>query len=523
MRRQFLGTPHRPTGVAGVSAALTSMVEELGWLYGLITIPGAGIDVEGDRASNLRRAVADLLEACGKALAGKPVELPVGPVESELIELVELSSEKLGRIGADQIDETNRRLDHEFRLRKLAYAALDTARMVSITTEREPAPGVLGRFWNWVWFHSAKQAKETGRVISEHADLSSSWLQNSIRGAIGIALAVFAADLLSVQNAFWVVLGTLSVLRNNALGTRGSVLRALAGTLVGIVIGSIVIDLIGDSSVALWVALPISVLFASYAPRAMSLGAGQAGFAVLVMVLYNLIEPIGWQVAIIRIQDVAIGCAVSLVVGLLIWPRGASAMIRSSLGQSLTAAAKLVKARACGVLDGVAGTRDQLWQESAAASDRLDAVLRQYMDEATGEHIDPEALMALAAAALRLRRASEGMGRIPLESWYEKPGLGSSPQLEAMNVEVSNWYASLGEAIMNGEPPPAALSLDPDLPGQLIGRLVSPAPGHEIGAEIARIWMYENLAYLSELSVRFNQRARELFHLRNAEASAVGS
>lgn len=523
MRRQFLGTPHRPTGVAGGSAALTSMVEELGWLYGLITIPGAGIDVEGDRASNLRRAVADLLEACGKALAGKPVELPVGPVESELIELVELSSEKLGRIGADQIDETNRRLDHEFRLRKLAYAALDTARMVSITTEREPAPGVMGRFWNWVWFHSAKQAKETGRVISEHADLSSSWLQNSIRGAIGIALAVFAADLLSVQNAFWVVLGTLSVLRNNALGTRGSVLRALAGTLVGIVIGSIVIDLIGDSSVALWVALPISVLFASYAPRAMSLGAGQAGFAVLVMVLYNLIEPIGWQVAIIRIQDVAIGCAVSLVVGLLIWPRGASAMIRSSLGQSLTAAAKLVKARACGVLDGVAGTRDQLWQESAAASDRLDAVLRQYMDEATGEHIDPEALMALAAAALRLRRASEGMGRIPLESWYERPGLGSSPQLEAMNVEVSNWYASLGEAIMNGEPPPAALSLDPDLPRQLIGRLVSPAPGHEIGAEIARIWMYENLAYLSELSVRFNQRARELFHLRNAEASAVGS
>jgi hypothetical protein len=197
-------------------------------------------------------------------------------------------------------------------------------------------------------------------------------------------------------------------------------------------------------------------------------------------------------------------------------------MIRSSLGQSLTAAARLVKDRAIGVLDGVAGTRDGLWQDSAAASDRLDAVLRQYMDEATGEHIDPEALMALAAAALRLRRASEGMGRIPIEPWYEKPGLGSSPQLEAMSSEVSDWYARLGDAIMDGEPPPAALSPDPGLPRQLVGGLVSPVPGQEIGADVARIWMYENLAYLSELSVRFNQRARELFHIRNEGKSAAG-
>ncbi len=522
LRRQFLGTPHRPTGATGVSAALTSMVEELGWLFGLITIPGAGIDADGDRARQLRVEVADLLAACGEALAGKPAELPFDPVKASLHELVDRSAEHLAATGPDEIEATTRRLEDEFRLRKLSYAALDTARMVEIVTEREPAPGVLGRLWNWLWFHSARQAKETGRVIAEHADLSSSWLRNSIRGAVGIALAVYAADLLSVQNAFWVVLGTLSVLRSNALGTRGSVARALAGTLIGIVIGSVVIDLIGDSPVALWVALPLSVLFAAYAPRAISLGAGQAGFAVLVMVLYNLIEPVGWEVAIIRIQDVAIGCAVSLVVGLLIWPRGASAMIRSSVGQSLTSAAKLVQARAYGVLGGVAGRRDQLWQDSAAASDRLDAVLRQYMDEATGEHIDPEALMALAAAGLRLRRASEGMGRIPDEAWYEKPGLGSSPRLEAMTDEVCDWYSRLGEAIMGGFPPPAALALDRDLPGQLVGDLAAPEHPDGLGADIARIWMYENLAYLSELSVRFNQRARELFHLRNSEGD-VGS
>ena len=524
LRRLFLGTPHRPTGATGVSAALASMVEELGWLFGLITIPGAGIDADGSTARQLRGAVADLLAACGEALEGKPVVLPVDPVRSALEQLVDESNDQLVRTGKDEVDEAALRLENEFRLRKLAYAALDTARMVEIATEREPAPGVLGRIWNWFWIHGPRQVRETGRVISEHADLNSSWLRNSIRGAVGIALAVYAADLLSVQNAFWVVLGTLSVLRNNALGTRGSVARALAGTLVGIVIGSIVIDLIGNSNVALWVALPLSVLFAAYAPRALSLGAGQAAFAILVMVLYNLIEPIGWQVAIIRIQDVAIGCAVSLVVGLLIWPRGASALIRTSVGQSLVAAAKLVRARAHGVLGGEGGSRDSAWQESAAASDRLDAVLRQYMDEATGENINPEALMALSAAGLRLRRASEGMGRIPAEPWFEKPEPGIYPELDQLTDEVSGWYIRLGEAIMAGVPPPAALALDRKLPRDLITRFASdPESRNGFGADLAGIWMYENLAYLSELSVRFNQRARELFHQRNPEeATAEG-
>ena len=49
------------------------------------------------------------------------------------------------------------------------------------------------------------------------------------------AVAVFVAQRLGVQHGFWVVLGTLSVLRSNALGTGWSIVQALAGTAVGIV------------------------------------------------------------------------------------------------------------------------------------------------------------------------------------------------------------------------------------------------------------------------------------------------
>lgn len=359
-------------------------------------------------------------------------------------------------------------------------------------------------------------------MISDHMNLGSSWLQNSIRGGLAIALAVLAADLLSVQNAFWVVLGTLSILRNSALGTRESIWRALAGTLVGILVGSLIITLIGDSRLALWVALPLSVLFAAYAPRALSIASGQAGFALLVMVLYNLIEPIGWQVAIIRIQDVAVGCGVSLVVGLLIWPRGASKLIRRSLADSLVVASALVRVRALGVLGEQPGEVDGLRADALATSDRLDATLRQYLDEAPGERIDPEALMALAAAGLRLRRTADGMALIPGQPWYVEPGPGSSPELVRAIEKVSGWYAELGETIEHALPPPAPVAVDRQLPRVMIARLPAwadrPADQPEsLGAGLTRIWVYENFGYLSELSVRFNQRAQNLFRLGQDE------
>src|SRR5947199_382941 len=50
------------------------------------------------------------------------------------------------------------------------------------------------------------------QLALEHASVRSVWLQNSIRGAVALAVSVFIAQSLSLQHGFWVVLGTLSVL-----------------------------------------------------------------------------------------------------------------------------------------------------------------------------------------------------------------------------------------------------------------------------------------------------------------------
>ena len=49
---------------------------------------------------------------------------------------------------------------------------------------------------------------------------------------------------------------------------------------------------------------------------------GQAGFTVTLVILFNIIAPAGWRVGLLRVEDVALGCAVSLVVGCCSGPVG---------------------------------------------------------------------------------------------------------------------------------------------------------------------------------------------------------
>jgi hypothetical protein len=52
---------------------------------------------------------------------------------------------------------------------------------------------------------------------------------------------------------------------------------------------------------------------------------------LFVVVLFDLIQPQGWRLGLIRLEDVALGIAVSLVVAVLLWPRGARGQLRSAL------------------------------------------------------------------------------------------------------------------------------------------------------------------------------------------------
>ena len=176
-------------------------------------------------------------------------------------------------------------------------------------------------------------------VVRRHASVRSVWFLNSLRAAVALAAAVAVADVSGLQHAFWVVLGTLSVLRTNASATGSTALRALGGTVVGFVVGAALLIGIGTNPDALWAVFPVAVFVAAYAPGTTPFLVGQAAFTVTVVVLFNLLAPVGWTIGLLRIEDVAIGCGVSLAVGVLLWPRGVSSVVGDDLADAFRSGA----------------------------------------------------------------------------------------------------------------------------------------------------------------------------------------
>src|ERR1035438_8174238 len=214
-----------------------------------------------------------------------------------------------------------------------------------------------------------------------HADYRSVWFRNSVRGAVGLAIAVFIAQKSGLQHSFWVVLGTLSVLRSNALGTGRTILSALAGTAAGILVGAAILIPVGGNQTVLWAILPVAVLIAAYAPRVVSFAAGQAAFTVVILILFNIIQPVGWKVGLIRIEDVAIGFAVSLGVGLVFWPRGAARLLRENIAAAYSRAADYFAAAAEQLTGGdQAGDPGHAGDTAAAAVHQLDDSFPQSSD-----------------------------------------------------------------------------------------------------------------------------------------------
>jgi hypothetical protein len=288
------------------------------------------------------------------------------------------------------------------------------------------------------------------------------------------------------------------------------VLSALAGTAVGLVLGALLVIGIGTHEAVLWGVLPVAVLIAAYAPRAISFAAGQAGFTVVLFVLFNIIQPVGWRVGVVRIEDVAIGFAISLGVGLLFWPRGAAALLREDLAAAYARSADYVVATTQQLIHG--GHAEDVARTGRAANaalHRLDDAFRQYLAERSATPYNVEDVAALVGGAARVRRAAQSLtslGRMADGKSLERCGTILEPDLNA----IHSWYVTLGYALVNSRPVPPPHSHDADGSSRLLACVRDSARGTDnaaVKAALVLIWTSQHLDNLWRLEAHLSERA----------------
>jgi MFS family permease len=473
LRGAFRTSTARTTALSTGARLLVRLVDEVEWLATAVTNACADApDGWPDPGRRLRTLSAQVLAACGDAVdhegagPGMPVctDLDAG-LAALAAARTDVARSTLDSLRARSLEVGDPSAAGEFE--RPLYAAHELGYAVDLVGRTVATMGradsrswwarLLGRGVDLDRFGVAGAAQ---RAAARHLDRHSVWLQNSVRGAIGLAVAVLLARVVGSQNAFWIGLGALSVLRSNALATGATVLRAIAGTLVGFVIGGVAIALIGTDPAVLWPLLPVVVFIAAFAPAVISFVAGQAAFTVFSIILFNIIAPIGWRVGVLRVEDVALGCAAGLVAGVLLWPRGAAAALGVAYAEAYRSAARYLQ-DSVDSLTGHAAEPGISGPEATAAGVRLDDALRQYLAEQGGKSVPLESVAALANGAARLRLAGVAIADLRAgapEGTVAQDGLaGPAGVLDRRAAHVTGWYGELADAFTVGRgaaPPP---------------------------------------------------------------------
>ena len=441
LKGAYLATPFRPTGATLSEQAIVQLVEEVDWLLAL-TATHDDLPVDGYARATARdrelltQSIAVLHDA-GTALidadAGgtqkvscKPCDEPALVIDLELLgslrsQAAMATAELVNTWSAANIEADADVLECAFHARSVATttaAAASSALVASGNADHDAVRAEQSR-----WYGAADGPQSGIGEITQQAlaqtSLRSVWLRNSLRGAVGVAAAVLVAKVTGVQHGFWVVLGTLAVLRSNALGTGAIALRAVAGTSLGFIVGGALLVAIGHNTTALWIVLPFAVLLASYAPLRISFLAGQAAFTVLLAILFNIVQPTGWRVGLVRVEDVAIGCAVSLVAGFLLWPRGAGPVVSADLADAYRTGTDYLSSAVHSLIGTHATPGQEAVSVSAAgnatvASRRLDVAFRVYLAEQGTKLVHRDELAALVGGASRLLLTANSLATLPL-------------------------------------------------------------------------------------------------------------
>jgi uncharacterized membrane protein YccC len=530
---RFLATPYRPTSLSTSARTIVRLVDELDWLNAIVIQSAAPVErgpadhaagsvkvaaatvlergaelleATGGERQALRAALTDLEDALNGLEEGAMDRLPLGPVTAP--------SDGHGAGAGEQarsseliVGELVTSLDPSFRAEELGFAVSTIAHNIDLTAAAEQR-SLLDRALGHQPQGIPRTLTAAQQRATAHVARNSVWLHNSVRGGVGLGIAVFVANRTGVQHSFWVVLGALSVLRSNALSTGQTALRGLLGTVAGFVIGAALLEAIGTNATLLWFLLPVAILFAGVAPAAISFAAGQAAFTLTLVFLFNLVQPTGWRVGLLRVEDVALGCAVSLVVGLLFWPRGATAALRRALADAYTDSADYL-ARAvdfgmcCCDRDTSAASSSlaapvEDAARAAGAARRLDDAFRAYMAERGAKPVPLAEMTSLVTGVGGLRLAADAV----LGLWEHEDGsvggdrASAREELLRSSELLKRWYEQLASSLLNDAQPPPPLPRDEVADGRLLAavrRDLSGADGRAGATALRMIWTGDQL------------------------------
>ncbi|MBA8793282.1 putative membrane protein YccC [Friedmanniella endophytica] len=275
-----------------------------------------------------------------------------------------------------------------------------------------------------------------------------------------MVVAEIVRQLVPVQKPYWILLTAALVLKPDLGSVFARGLQRTLGTLVGVLVGAVVLQLV---PVGGWMLLPIAVLAFGF-PLAMSRNYGMLSTFItpLVFLLLDFAAPVSSSLVLARLADTALGAGIVLVVGYLCWPSTWRPRLGRTVADATAALADYVR---------VAFGDD--WPASGAARRRAYRALSDVRAALQSALAEPPPLSTRAAAwwplIAQLERAVDRTSHAVLLARHA----GEHPDPTDVN-EVVDALEDLGAALRERRPP-RNLTLPEDGPLDLAAHEVAAA------------------------------------------------
>jgi uncharacterized membrane protein YccC len=160
----------------------------------------------------------------------------------------------------------------------------------------------------------------------------------ALRLMLSIGVASLVSQALPLQRSYWVVLTVAIVLRPDFGSVFARALQRGIGTVVGAVLGAVILIVLPPGPLLL---IPCAI-FAGLLPygRDRNWGLFSTFLTPLVVILIDLLARSGWSLALDRLTDTVLGCAIVLLVGYAPWPSSWHAHLPEQLATAIDSVAR---------------------------------------------------------------------------------------------------------------------------------------------------------------------------------------
>ncbi|NJW53209.1 FUSC family protein [Salinimicrobium oceani] len=179
------------------------------------------------------------------------------------------------------------------------------------------------------------------KTLQDHLDLQSPIFRHSLRLTVAMITGFVIGEFFAVQNAYWILLTTLVIMRPGYALTRDRFKQRLFGTLIGGAVAVTIVIFI--KSAVVYGVLAVITLVLAHSMIQRNYKTAAAFITLNVVFIYSLLRPDVLEVIEFRVLDTIIGAGIAFLAAKFLWPTWEYATINNFIKESIQANREFLK------------------------------------------------------------------------------------------------------------------------------------------------------------------------------------